>query len=621
MPRKLGGYAGKVMEVDLNRGKVKIQPLDQDMARKYIGGVGMAARILWDETSATTDPLSEENPLLFMIGPLNALVPSSSRYTIAAVSPLTGIWGEAHAGGAWGYQLKCAGFDGIIFRGKAKKPVYLWVDDGEARLVDATHLWGKDTYEVCDLLRKETDSGASVAAIGPAGERLVKLAAVITEGREGRAAARCGLGAVMGAKNLKAVVVRGRKKPEVYDEPGLIASIKKYFPRVAPDIIKKGREESFINGARQHAAAEETCFKNFQQVDMKEMRAFGEKIAAQCLEWAKDAPYYCRSCRTSGYECHMHGDKRGPVAYARSGTGSLCLVDSTEAWHEAYEICNRLGVDIISTGGVLAFAMEAFEKGLISTVDTGGVDLSWGNAEAMLQMITKIGKAEGFGLLLGEGVKRAAEQIGGAAPDFALHVKGLEIPQRDPRSTNTRALEFATASRGACQVSGPTFLLARAVSPDLGIYEIQDGPETRFLVKGKGELVAKMQNFGCLLNSLTVCVTLFGVRFTKQVVQPSHFVEWLNYATGYDMSLGEFLQAGERIFNLKRMFNVRRGITARDDTLPSRLLTLKRGGTGASAENLPPLAEMLAEYYPFRGWDNKGKPGAAKLSELGLAED
>lgn len=187
MSKTLGGYAGRILAVDLNRGKVEAQSLDTGKARKYIGGVGLAARILWEETTATTEPLSEENPLLFMIGPLNALVPSSSRYTIAAISPLTGIWGEAHAGGAWGYQLKCAGFDGIIFKGKANNPVYLWVNDEGAKLVDATHLWGKDSYEVCELLCRETDPHASVAAIGPAGERLVKLAAVITEGREGRA--------------------------------------------------------------------------------------------------------------------------------------------------------------------------------------------------------------------------------------------------------------------------------------------------------------------------------------------------------------------------------------------------------------------------------------------------
>ncbi len=619
MSKKLGSYECRVLLVDLSRRNIEILHLDKSLVRKYIGGVGLAARILWDETTADTEPLSEDNPLLFMLGPLNALVPSSSRYTVAAISPLTGIWGEAHAGGSWAYQLRCAGFAGIIFKGKAEKPVYLWVNDENARLVDAGHLWGVDAYEVRELLCKETDAAASVAAIGPAGERLVRLAAIITEGSEGRTAARCGLGAVMGSKNLKAVVVRGKGKPPVYDEAGLTVSIEKYFPKVASDVIKEARKDYFLGASRRLSSGAEIIFKNYRQAETGQAKAVAEKLAQKCLHDLEEKPYYCRTCRTGGFECNMNGKKRGSVAYAKAGLGALCLIDDMQACERAYEICNRLGVDVISTGGVLAFAMEAFERGLITRADTDGLDLSWGNHEAMVQLVDRIGRAEGFGRVLGEGVRKAAEQIGGGASEFALHVKGLELPQRNPCGSNSRALEYATGSRGACQVSGPTFLLARAVSPDLGIFEVQEGPEKRFTVPGKGELVAKMQNFGCLLNSLTVCVLLFSTHFTRQSVQPTHFVEWLNHATGSDMDLAEFLTAGERIFTLKRLFNLRRGVTAKDDTLPPRILE-QMPRSDAADDHAAPLVQMLDEYYGYRGWDSAGRPKAGKLAELGLAD-
>ncbi len=610
----LKGYNGRIVYADLTTNKISYENIDEDTARKYIGGVGLAAKILWDNTKRDTEPLSSENQLVFMTGPLTgSIVPKSSRYIIAGISPLTGIWGQAHSGGSWADEIRHAGFDGIVVKGQSNRPVYLWLHNKTAQIRDARHLWGKDTYEAAEALRKETDGKASPACIGPAGEKLVKFAGVMNDGKEGRAAARCGLGAVMGAKKLKAIVARGTLPIGFYDEEKL----KNGAQRILSSSAVNEREEASTEGA----IAVLYNFLKFGRVPVKNWsRGAFEHTRVYIEDLRKAKPLYCKRCPYSCVESRMTAEGERHMVWETWGPlGTNCLIANPEALQQVYAFCNRYGMDTISTGAVISFAMECYEKGLITKDDTDGVELTWGNHKAMIEMVRKIGDRQGFGELLGEGVRKAAEHIGGIASEYAMHVKGLEFPAHDPRATTGLALGYATGSVGAAHMETQgiehlekSFEEAQPrTSPELG-YPVA---LNRFDTEGKGTLVAKTQDFGCLLDSLTVCLFLGLVQW----VQPSHFVELLNSATGWDMDLNEFLLTGERIFNLKRMFNVRRGISRKDDILPPRILShrLMEGGTRG---NLPNLGLMLNEYYASRGWSEEGIPTKERLAKVGLDE-
>ena len=611
----LKGYTGKIVHADLDTGKINYENIDEDIARKYIGGVGLAAKILWDKTTRDTDPLSPENLLVFMTGPLaGSAVPKSSRCTVAGISPLSGIWGQSHIGGNLAYELRHAGFDGIVVRGQSNRPVYLWLHNQKAEIRDAGHLWGKNTYETADLLWKETDAKACPVCIGQAGEKLVKLAGIISEGKVGRAAPRCGLGAVMGAKKLKAIAVRGTLPLSFYDGEKLKESAQRIltlYPqkKVGTKSEKDVIEETVAMFAKYFSLGR-VPVKNWLQESFEAGIVYAEALRETKPTHCRGCPFYCtESWETKDGERHVTWEVWGPL-------GTNCLIANTEALQEAYSLCQRYGMDGMSVGPVISFAMECFEKGLITKNDTDGVELTWGNHQAMLEMVRKIGEREGFGELLGEGVKRAAEHIGGTAPEYAMHVKGVELPGHDPRASNGLALAYATGSIGAehMKYTGGQLLenwmeeKAPRTSPELGFPVAQN----RFDTEGKGMLVAKTQDFGCLLDSMTICLFLS----VHQWVQPSHYTELLNYATGWDMDKDEFLQVGERIFNLMRMFNVRRGISRKDDTLPPRILTQKLGVKG----NLPCLGAMLNEYYSVRGWSEEGIPTRERLAKLGLEE-
>jgi len=609
----LGGYMGNVLEVDLTEKKLTSKKIGEKTLRKYIGGVGLAAKILWEETTADTEPFSPQNILIFMTGPLtDTNMPLSGRHIIAGISPLTNIWGQAHSGGAWGDELKHAGFDGVVIKGKSDNPVYLWLCDGKAEIRDANHLWGLDTYQTDTLLKKETDEKASVAAIGPAGEKLVRIACIMNDGKKGRAAARCGLGAVMGYKMLKAIAVRGTLKIHVCDEENFSRNVKKIY-EISP--VKKREEylEEYIGTFKKQMDAGGHPIKNWSKGSFPPRYEIPEETRNTKPQYCRHCPYSCAESRlTENGERHMVMEHWAPM-------GTNCLISDCEALQKAFSLCQRYGLDSISTGEVIAFAMELMEKGLITKEETGGIDLRWGNHEAMVEMVKKIGEKEGFGAVLGEGVKRIAEHIGGTASEYALHVKGLSFPAHDPRATFGRALNYATSNLGASHYEGGAYAcyienylesdLINLASPDLG-YPVR---LKRFEVKGKGELVAKCQNWACVVDSLVVCAFLMLLQY----IQPSHHAELLKSVTGWDVSLQELLKTGERIFNLKRAFNVRRGISRKDDTLPPRFLThmLKEGG---AAGRLPFLGLMLNEYYMYRGWSEEGFPTEEKLKELDL---
>ncbi|MBI4322568.1 MAG: aldehyde ferredoxin oxidoreductase family protein [Chloroflexi bacterium] len=623
----VGGYAGRILNVDLTKKEFHFRELADGTARKYLGGIGLAAKILWDDTAADTDPLSPEAPLIFMVGPLTGTaMPSSSRYIVAGISPLTGIWGEAHSGGSWADELTHAGFDGIVVKGRAEKPVYLWLHDGIVDIRDATHLWGMDTYEVDDVLKSETDRDASVATIGPAGEKMVRIACIMNDGRMGRAAARCGFGAVMGSKNLKAIVVRGTRKLDFSDEKEFKRIVARIYALNPPKKVQQGSMSVEGSVARWNGFMESGRIpvKNFQQGTFEPTRQL-------ILGTRHSKPYFCRHCSYGCIDSRLtpDGTERHMVIEHWAPVGTNCLIGDSRALQEAYILCQKYGMDSISVGGVLAFAMECYEKGLITRKDTDGVDLNWGNEAAMLEMVRRIGEKEGFGSLLGEGTRRAAERIGGISREYAMHVKGLEFPLHDPRTSTTLALQYATGSGGAFHVEAVMASRLEKYGTPLGASEhsyvvemLQDlgypvasaSDENRHRLN-KGLLVAKTQDLGSILNSLVVC--MFAVLPDRVTVR--QLMDLTNSVTGWGIDLDEFMRMGERISNLKRLINVRKGLSRKNDVLPGRMLTLPRREIDAP-DSLPHLGAMLSEYYSSRGWSEEGVPSEQKLVELNLEE-
>lgn len=611
-----GGYWGRILEVDLTARSLRAERLDPEDARSFIGGSGLATKILYAETDGSTEPLSPGNVIIFATGPLTGTPAfGTGRHHVVARSPLTGIFGESDAGGSWGVALKRAGYDAVVIRGRAANPVYLWVSDEGAQIRDASEVWGKDTFESDEILKAQTSATATVACIGPAGERLVPIAAVMHDGKDARTAARCGIGAVMGSKNLKAIVVDGRLKVKIHDVARLSRSMKEIGPSL---LSRMGGMSKFgtSGGVVTHESYGNFPLRNWQLGRWGEpiTRISGQRMADTILT----RRYHCKTCPVGcGRTVCVKGgryqttESAGPE-YETIGTlGGLTLIDSLEAISAANELCNRLGIDTISAGGAVAFAIEAFERGLLTKEDMNGIEATWGNPEAVMALLQAIGRREGIGGLLGKGVRAAAGAIGGRAHEFAIHVKGLEFPAHDPRAYNGVALAYATSARGACHVSAFTHMFERvAAMPDLGY----DAPHDRLAVEGKGEFVAKMQNLMGVVDSLKICkFMLFGG------VQPGHLVEWVNAVTGWTLDLQELMRIGERIFNLKRLYNVRCGISRKDDTLPPRILTEVRFDEGV-APVVPPLGKMLSDYYRYRGWDKEGIPTADRLRQLGLAQ-
>ena len=607
------GYRGKLLEINLTDSSISVKKLDEDLLIKYLGGSGLGARLLYDLTDGQTAPLGEENVLIFMTGPFTGTkIPTSGRHAVVTKSPLTGIWAEADVGGNWGYELKCAGFDGILIKGKTVKPVYLWISEVGTELRDATHLWGKDTYEVDELIRKETDSQAVISSIGQGGENLVAFASIMTDGKDGRAAGRGGVGAVMGSKYLKAIAVRGKQRVEVkYPE-----RLKQKIKELAPEIVDKTRmfgKYGTSGGVQGHEEMLNFPLKNWAGERWPEGV---EKINGIVMEETiLKKQYRCKTCIigcgrdveiTTGPYQGVNG--AGPE-YETIGTlGGLCMIDDLEAIAWANELCNRYGIDTISAGSVIAYSMEAFERGILTAEDCDGLQLVFGNEKAMIELIHKIANKEGYlGKLLSKGVRGAAAELGNYAEEFAIHVKGMEFPAHDPRAYNGVALSYATSNRGACHVQGFTHGFEKGFTmPELGI----DQPHPRHSVEGKGEFTAKLQDLMCIFDSIKLCkfVIIGGVKLTD-------ITELFNAVTGLNLTNQDLIKIGERIYNLKRLYNVRCGISRKDDSLPPRILTQKRG------PNLPPLGKMLNEYYAYRKWDEIGVPTEAKIKELGLMVD
>lgn len=607
-------YGFKLGRVDVGKNQWSEVEVPSHILKEYIGGSGLGIRLLCDE--AILSPDHPHNPLLFLTGPFTGTaIPTSGRHHIVSRSPQTGLFGEADVGGSFGDALKRTGFDGLMIVGAAKNPCYLKVEEGNISMVEAPHLWGLDTYDVTSSLKKELGKEVKVSCIGPAAENNCLFAGIFHDGVHARTAARCGLGTVMASKRVKAIaVVKGKALPPLVDRDFLREKSRELRKRIGTNgaaFRDFGTSVGMVYGEE----IGDLPIKNWLSGSFKEG---AENLSGQKMtETILTGRYACTMCPIG---CgRIVSVERGPYAPVNGGgpeyessamLGPLCLIDNLEAIAKANELCNRYGIDTIDAGACVSFAMECYEKGLLTSSELGG-PLEWGDAEGMIRIIHLIGKMEGIGALLGQGVGRAAEELGEEAKGCAIHVKNMAVPAHDPRCYKGMAVGYATSPRGGCHLQNFTYPWERSASwPELG-YE---STHPRSNTAGKGLMNAIFQNAMSIADSLKICKFAYPTGLTIEEIG-----ELLHAITGWEYTKSSLLQSGERIFNLKRLYNVHLGGTKALDTLPERLLSHKRG-TGGSAEDLPDLETMLKEYYIFRGWDKEGVPKAEKLEELSLSE-
>ncbi len=613
----VNGYTGNILRVDLTEEKVSTENPDDIFYRRYIGGEGFVAYYLLKELKAGIDPLSPENKLIFATGPLTGFaIPGTGRNSVGAKSPLTGGFGEAEVGGHWGAELKHAGFDAIIVEGKAKNPVYIWINDGEAELRDASHLWGKVTGEAQEIIQKELDDKLiRVAQIGPGGEQMVRYACVINDLRN--AAGRTGMGAVMGSKNLKAIAVRGHKKLEVIDKEKLRAKIKE-FNEVAYKPMKGYFEYGTGGGImEQFATSGNLPTRNFRDGNFLGANALDPGIMKQEISLKMEACYACSiRCKKIveiGEPWNVDPIYGGPEYESIAAFGSNCDVDDIKAVCKANELCNKYSIDTISTGVSIGFAMECYENGILSDKDTNGIKLNFGNAEAMVKMVEMICKREGLGDILAEGVKRAAEEIKNGADKFAMHVKGQEIPMHEPRLKQGLGVGYTISPTGAEHMANlhDTSITSErsiAVHSAIGILEPLELDD---IGAKKVRALVYYSNWRNLFNALLICYFL-----------PWDYIdipEIVRAVTGWYSSTWELMKVGERITTMARVFNIREGLTKKDDWLPERFFQPHTSGALAETSIKPEeLKNAITTYYKMMGWNDEGIPTKSKLEELEL---
>jgi len=598
------GWTGQILRADLTNGKIKKEALDEKLAGDFIGGRGLASKMLFDEIDPAIDPLSPKNKLILATGPLTGTyAPSSGRYMVVTKAPLTGTIGSSNSGGYFGPEMKYAGCDLIVIEGKSKKPVYLWVNNADVELQSAEHLWGKTTYETDDLIKGETDEDAKVACIGPAGEKLVKFSCIIND--KHRAAGRSGVGAVMGSKNLKAIAMRGTGGIKVADNDG--------FREASLDCLEKIKS-SPVTGQGLPALGTPMLVgvinahgifptKNFQlSVFEGANKISGETLADKILIRNRSCfgcPIGCGRV-TEITDPTFKGKGEGAEYETIWALGADCGVDDLGAITKANYICSEMGMDPIGLGGTIACAMELSEKGYLPAIGLGR-ELRFGDADALVELTTKAGNREGFGDALAEGGFRLAEKY--RHPELFMGVKKQEFPAYDPRGVQGMALEYATSNRGACHVRG------YMISPEIvGL----PAPVDRFATQGKAELLKIFQDLTAVVDSSGMCLfTTFaiGIDEIRAVLKP---------ATGIDYTAESLMMAGDRIWNLERLFNLKAGFTGKDDTLPQRLLK-EPIPEGPSKGHVAELDKMLPQYYKVRGWTPEGIPKEEKLKELGLS--
>ncbi len=606
----MDGYVGKLLLVDLSTGSVEEEELNEEYARGFIGGSGLAARYVFDLTDADTDPLGPHNPLVFMTGPLvGTRAPSCGRYVICARSPYTGLWGESNVGGFVGPHLRFAGYDGVVITGQAPEPVYLAIRDGGAELRDASHLWGLDCYRTQDTIRAGLkDPAVRVAAIGPAGENLVKYAGVIAD--QGRAAGRAGMGAVMGSKRLKALACRGSGSVPLADAQTFDAVAGETLALLSDDVSTQVLHETGTAGsANVFSMLGNMPNRYFTQGEFEQVDNISGSTMAETIQVGNSGCFGCLvqcgplvEIPEGPYKLERTD---GPEYETVAALGSLLLIDDLPAVSYMGHLCNRLGVDTVSMGVTLGLAHHLYEKGLLSAGDTGGIALQWGEAEPAIQMIEKTARREGIGDLLAEGSLALARRYG--VEELAAQVHGLEIAMHDPRASAGVTLSYLTSPRGACHNKSDAYWL------DMGrsLEELGIGFVDRFEEEGKAALMVRHQDWRSAGDALISCLLVYP---------PSEsLVKMLGAATGVDWTGSDVLRAGERSYNLKRALNLRWGWDVQRERLPGLFQQgLPEGGTGGY---VPDVERLLADYYDARQWDrSSGKPTRQKLVELGLDE-
>ncbi|HOW22455.1 MAG TPA: aldehyde ferredoxin oxidoreductase family protein [Sedimentibacter sp.] len=601
------GYTEKIIRVDLTNKTIKIEKLNMDYAKEYIGGRGLATKYLYEEIDPQIDPLSPENKLIFMTGPVTGTnATCAGRFNVVAKAPLTGTIGAANSGGYFGPELKFAGYDGIIFEGKANSPVYLHINDDLVELKDASHVWGKDVFETTDILLSENEEDAKVACIGPAGEKLVLFAAVMND--KDRAAGRSGLGAVMGSKNLKAVVVKGTK--------GLSVANPMQFNKAVANAREKVTSHAVTGTGGGLATYGTEILVNI----LNEMHAFptnnwqasrfeeAEKISGEYL--TENYLVRNKACFACPIGCgrtiripdgKYKGIVGGPEYEAGWSYGASCGISDLNEINKANHVCNMLGLDPITMGATIACAMELFEKGYISKEDLDGEELRFGDALSIMKLTEKTGYRQGFGDKLALGSYRLAEMYG--HPELSMTVKKQEMPAYDGRAIQGMGLSYATSNRGGCHVRG--YVTSTEV---LGIPMKTDPLST----EGKPALLKLFQDLTALVDSSDICL------FTTFAIGLPEVSGMLRGATGFEFTDEEMLKIGERIWNLEKLFNIEAGLTREDDMLPPRLLK-EPVTSGPSKGKVTELQTMLDEYYQVRGWDEYGVPTEEKLNELSIS--
>ncbi|MHA1215322.1 MAG: aldehyde ferredoxin oxidoreductase family protein [Candidatus Hodarchaeales archaeon] len=612
------GYMKKILRVNLEKGTITEEFPDEETLKLYLGGCGLATKYLFDEVPKGIDPLGPENKLIFMTGPMTGTsAPSTGRYSVVAKSPLTGLWGHANSGGYWGRDFKRSGFDGVIFEGISPKPVYFVTDNGKVELRDASHLWGKKTSETTRIIREELGEKFNVACIGLAGENKVKYAAIINDADKpywGRAAGRCGLGAVMGSKNLKAIASRGSAKVEVANPEKYREEAKQRYEWVNQSLLKMSLEvfgtatmldmvnvkggfptRNFQTGVFKGAdKINGTAINDSILIDQKP--CFACPIACGRISEIKEGSYA--------------SEGEGPEYESLCALGSMCDIDDLEAITYAHFLCNEYGLDTISAGVTIAFTMECYEKGILNKDQTDGLEITFGNKDAMIELVHRISQRKGtIGDLLAEGSREVSKRLGQGSEAFAMHVKGLELPAYDGRAAKIAGLGYATANRGGDHITsfieGPAFLSMPFLIVDAELNgEIEASKEDCKILKDYEDAFGVFDSCG-------------GCKFMGMVLTGEDWAIMIEALLGRPFSETDFRLAGERIYNLQRLFNIREGITRKDDTLPKRLLEepLPEGPAEGHVIDLEPLLDL---YYEYRGWDHNGKPTLETLSRLNL---
>lgn len=600
-------YANRILHVDLTSGKTKTEPLGEELAKNFLGGAGFGIKMITDYQRPGTDAFDPENPIVFACGAFcGVMIPgASSKWGVAAKSPQSNGLGEAYSTGFFGSELRRAGYDIVMITGKAKGPTYLYLEDDSVQLMDASHLWGKDNWETEEMIKKDLgDPSVRVASIGQAGEKLARFACIINDRL--RAAGRTGMGAVMGSKLLKALAVRGTGDVEVADVEGFRAFATELYTRAKGPATEKYRVLGTPANVLVHNKLAAFPTRNFQDAVFDG----AETISGEYLN--EHYVTKIQGCDSCGMRCeHVATVSEGPFkgAYARIeyeptwSFGACCGVDRLDAIIRSVQLSDLYGLDALSCGVTIAFGMECFEKGLITEKDTGGIDLRFGNGEAMVEMVTKIALRQDIGDVLAEGVKRAAEKIGKGSEAFAMHIKGVEMTGYDIRGLKTAALGYAVSRRGADHQRHGQY------SPDL------TGKVDRFKAeKGRGKLVIAGEDEYSVIDSLIVC------KFSRGIWNYDDMAKAYSLVTGIPMTGKDLRVVGERISNLARIYNLREGLGRAADTVPIRCMKdpIKSGVAKGSVVTQDDLDILLDDYYEARGWTQEGIPTKEKLGELGL---